>query len=156
MATVNVYLNFKGNCEEAFNFYKSVFGGEFPYIGRFKDMPPQEGMPPLPKDMENKIMHVSLPVSKETMLMGSDTGGEWAPSFIQGNNFSISISAESQQEADRFFNELSKGGKVTMPMNKTFWGDYFGMFADKFGINWMVSYNMQKQQEKQAAQAAQN
>ncbi|HEX6168746.1 MAG TPA: VOC family protein [Chitinophagaceae bacterium] len=156
MATVNVYLNFKGNCEEAFNFYKSVFGGEFPYIGRFKDMPPQEGMPALPKDMEDKIMHVSLPISKETMLMGSDTGGEWAPSFIQGNNFSISISAESQQEADRFFNELSKGGKVTMPMNKTFWGDYFGMFADKFGINWMVSYNMQKQQEKQAAQAAQN
>ena len=156
MATVNVYLNFKGNCEEAFNFYKSVFGGEFPYIGRFKDMPPQEGMPALPKDMADKIMHVSLPISKETMLMGSDTGGEWAPSFIQGNNFSISISAESQQEADRFFNELSKGGKVTMPMNKTFWGDYFGMFADKFGINWMVSYNMQKQQEKQAAQAAQN
>ena len=156
MATVNVYLNFKGNCEEAFNFYKSVFGGEFPYIGRFKDMPPQEGMPALPKDMEDKIMHVSLPISKETMLMGSDTGGGWAPSFIQGNNFSISISAESQQEADRFFNELSKGGKVTMPMNKTFWGDYFGMFADKFGINWMVSYNMQKQQEKQAAQAAQN
>ena len=156
MATVNVYLNFKGNCEEAFNFYKSVFGGEFPYIGRFKDMPPQEGMPPLPKDMENKIMHVSLPVSKETMLMGSDTGGEWAPSYIQGNNFSISISAESEQEADRFYNELSKGGKVVMPMNKTFWGDYFGMFADKFGINWMVSYNMQKQQEKEAAKAAQN
>ena len=156
MATVNVYLNFKGNCEEAFNFYKSVFGGEFPYIGRFKDMPPQEGMPPLPKDMENKIMHVSLPVSKETMLMGSDTGGEWAPSYVQGNNFSISISAESEQEADRFYNELSKGGKVVMPMNKTFWGDYFGMFADKFGINWMVSYNMQKQQEKEAAKAAQN
>ena len=156
MATVNVYLNFKGNCEEAFNFYKSVFGGEFPYIGRFKDMPPQEGMPLLPKDMENKIMHVSLPVSKETMLMGSDTGGEWAPSYIQGNNFSISISAESEQEADRFYNELSKGGKVVMPMNKTFWGDYFGMFADKFGINWMVSYNMQKQQEKEAAKAAQN
>ena len=156
MATVNVYLNFNGNCEEAFNFYKSVFGGEFPYIGKFKDMPPQEGMPALPKDMENKIMHVSLPVSKETMLMGSDTGGEWAPSFIQGNNFSISINAENQQEADRFFNELSKGGKVVMPMNNTFWGDYFGMFADKFGINWMVSYNKQKQQEKQAATAAQN
>jgi PhnB protein len=126
MSTVNVYLNFNGNCEEAFNFYKSVLGGEFPYIGRFKDMPPQEGMPPLSKDMENKIMHVSLPVSKETMLMGSDTGGEWAPSFVQGNNFSICISPDSQQEADRIFNELSKGGKVTMPMSNTFWGDYFG------------------------------
>ena len=88
--------------------------------------------------------------------MGSDTGGEWAPSYVQGNNFSISINVDSQQEADHYFNELSKGGKVTMPMNKTFWGDYFGMFADKFGINWMVSYNMQKQQEKQATQAAQN
>ena len=88
--------------------------------------------------------------------MGSDTGGEWAPSYIQGNNFSISITADSQQEADRFFNELSKGGKVVMPMNKTFWGDYFGMFADKFGINWMVSFNTQKQQEKQEARVAQN
>ena len=156
MALVNIYLNFNGNCEEAFNFYKSVFGGEFPYIGRFKDMPPQEGMPPLPKEMENKIMHVSLPVSKETMLMGSDTGGEWAPSFVQGNNFSISINADSQEQADRFFNELSKGGKVTMPMAKTFWGDYFGMFADQFGINWMVSYNEKQSQAKKDAAVSYN
>jgi PhnB protein len=156
MASVNVYLNFNGNCEEAFNFYKSVFGGEFPYIGRFKDMPPQEGMPPLPEDMGNKIMHVSLPISKETMLMGSDTGGEWAPDFVQGNNFSISINADNQEEADRLFNELSKGGKVTMPMANTFWGDYFGMFADKFGINWMVSYNMQKSETKQEAAYSKN
>ena len=156
MASVNVYLNFNGNCEEAFNFYKSVFGGEFPYIGRFKDMPPQEGMPPLPADMGNKIMHVSLPISKETMLMGSDTGGEWAPDFVQGNNFSISINADNQEEADRLFNELSKGGKVTMPMANTFWGDYFGMFADKFGINWMVSYNMQKSETKQEAAYSKN
>ncbi len=156
MASVNVYLNFNGNCEEAFNFYKSVFGGEFPYIGRFKDMPPQEGMPPLPEDMANKIMHVSLPISKETMLMGSDTGGEWAPDFVQGNNFSISINADNQEEADRLFNELSKGGKVTMPMANTFWGDYFGMFADKFAINWMVSYNMQKSETKQEAAYSKN
>lgn len=154
MTQVNVYLNFNGNCEEAFNFYKSVFGGEFSYIGRFKDMPPQEGMPPMPEDMGNKIMHVSLPVSKETVLMGSDTGGEWAPSFVQGNNFSISIGTDSKDEADRFFNELSKDGKVTMPMNNTFWGDYFGMFADKFGINWMVSYNAQQSQAKKETEAA--
>lgn len=141
MTTVNVYLNFNGNCEEAFLFYKSVFGGEFPYIGRFKDMPPQEGMPPISKEMENKIMHVSLPISKETMLMGSDTGGEWAPSFTQGNNFGISINTDSKEHADFLFNGLSKGGKVTMPMNQTFWGDYFGMFTDKFGINWMVSFS---------------
>lgn len=144
MASVNVYLNFNGNCEEAFNFYKSNFGGDFAYIGRFKDMPHEEGSPALPKEMENKIMHVSLPISKDTVLMGSDTGGEWAPSFVQGNNFAVSISADSKEEADRLFNGLSKGGKVTMPMNKTFWGDYFGMFEDKFGINWMVSFNENK------------
>ena len=140
MTSVNVYLNFNGNCEEAFNFYKSVFGGEFPYVGRFKDMPAQEGMPALPKEMEEKIMHISLPISKETMIMGSDTGGEWAPSFVQGNNFSISINTDSKAEADRLFNSLSEGGKVTMPLADTFWGDYFGMFTDKFGINWMVSF----------------
>ena len=141
MASVNVYLNFDGNCEEAFTFYKSVFGGEFPYIGRFGEMPPQEGMPPLPEEMRNKIMHVSLQISKETSIMGSDTGGEWASSFKQGNNFSISINAETKDEADKLFNGLSTGGTITMPMDKTFWGDYFGMFTDKFGINWMVSFN---------------
>ena len=140
MTTVNVYLTFKGNCEEAFNFYKSVFGGEFPYIGRYKDMPPQDGHKLDPKDAE-KIMHVSLPISKETVLMGSDTGGEWASSYSLGNNFSISINTDKQTEADRLFNGLSAGGQVTMPMNKTFWGDYFGMFTDKFGINWMISFN---------------
>ncbi len=146
MTTVNVYLNFNGNCEEAFNFYKSVFGKEFLYLGRFNDMPRQEGMPPLTKEMENKVMHVSLPISKETMIMGSDTGGEWAPTFQVGNNFSISINTDSQEEADRLFMGLSEGGKVTMPMSNTFWGDYFGMFTDKFGINWMVSFNSNQQQ----------
>ncbi len=140
MTTVNIYLTFNGNCEEAFNFYKSVFGGEFPYVGRFKDMPADAGMPMDPKDA-NRIMHMSLPISKETMLMGSDTGGEWAPNFSEGNNFSISINTDTKDSADRHFNGLSAGGKVTMPMAKTFWGDYFGMFTDKFGINWMVSFN---------------
>lgn len=146
MATVNVYLTFNGNCEVAFNFYKSVFGGEFPYIGRFSDMPPQPGQSPMPEDMGNRIMHVSLPVSKETMLYGSDTGGEWAKDYKQGNNFSISINAGSKEEADRLFAGLSAGGKVTMPMNNTFWGAYFGMFTDKFGINWMVNFDIQPQQ----------
>ena len=91
MASVNVYLNYDGNCEEAFQFYKSVFGGDFSYVGRFKDMPPQEGQPPMPDAMMNKIMHISLPVGKDTSLMGSDTGGEWAASYIKGNNFSISL-----------------------------------------------------------------
>lgn len=143
MAIVNVYLTFNGNCEEAFGFYRSVFGGDFGYVGRYKDMPPQEGKPVDPKDAD-KIMHVSLPISKETMLMGSDTGGEWASNFSEGNNFSISIGADSKAEADKLFNGLSAGGRVTMPMNQTFWGDYFGMFTDKFGINWMVSFNEQQ------------
>lgn len=141
MASLNVYLNFDGNCEEAFQFYRSVFGGEFTYVGRFKDMPPQEGQPPMPAEMMDKIMHISLPVSKETALMGSDTGGEWASSFVKGNNFSVSINADSKDEADKIFNGLAKGGKVTMPLAKTFWGDYFGMCEDKFGINWMMSFN---------------
>jgi PhnB protein len=144
MTVVNVYLTFNGNCEEAFTFYKSVFGGEFPYIGRFKDMPAEEGKKMTGEDAE-RIMHVSLPISKETMLMGSDTGGEWASSYSRGNNFSISINTDSKVEADRLFNGLSAGGMVTMPMNKTFWGDYFGMFIDKFGISWMVSFNEAQQ-----------
>lgn len=139
MTSVNIYLTFNGDCEAAFNFYRSVFGGEFPYIGRFSEMPPQEGQPSMSAEDGNKIMHVSLPISQETMLLGSDTGGEWSKGFTQGNNFSVSINTDSKEEADRLFNGLSAGGKVTMPMNKTFWGSYFGMFTDKFGINWMVS-----------------
>mgnify|MGYP001382732370 FL=1 len=140
MTKVNVYLTFNGNCEEAFDFYKSVLGGDFTYVGRFKDMPPQEGQPPMSDEMGDKIMHISLPVSKETAIMGSDTGGEWATSFTQGNNFTLSLTVYSKEEADRLFNGLSAGGTVTMPMENTFWGDYFGMFTDKFGINWMISY----------------
>lgn len=143
MATVSTYLTFNGNCEEAFNFYKSVLGGEFTYIGRFGEMPAQEGMPPMDEADRNKIMHVGLPIGS-TVLMGSDTGGDWASSFIQGNNFSVSVNAENKTEADRLFNGLSAGGQVTMPMADTFWGSYFGMFTDKFGINWMVSFETQQ------------
>ncbi|PXW16193.1 PhnB protein [Chryseobacterium sp. CBTAP 102] len=140
MATVNVYLTFNGNCREAFDFYKSVFGGEYSYIGTFGEIPPLEGKE-TPEEDKNKIMHVSLPISKETILMGSDTGGEWSSNFKAGNNFSISVNAESKEEADRLFGGLSAGGQVTMPMEETFWGAYFGMFSDKFGINWMVNYD---------------
>lgn len=140
MPAVNPYLNFEGNCEEAFNFYKSIFGGEFGYMGRFGEMPPQEGVT-MPEEMKNKIMHVSLPMGNGSMLMGSDTGGEWAPSLKVGNNISLSLNATSKEEADRIFNALAEGGKVTMAMNQTFWGDYFGMCEDRFGINWMMSFN---------------
>lgn len=143
MAVANVYLIFNGNCEDAFNFYRSVLGGEFTYMGRFKEMSPTEGGRSMPEADANKIMHVSLPISKETTLMGSDTGGEWASDFRQGNNFSISLTAASKDEADKLFNGLSGGGMVKMPMNQTFWGDYFGMFEDKFGVNWMISFNEQ-------------
>lgn len=145
MATVNVYLNYNGNCEEAFTFYKSVFGKEFSYIGRFNEMPPQDGMPPMSDEMGNKIMHVGLPISAETMLMGSDNGGEWGSNnFIQGNNFSVSIATDSKQEADELFTGLAKSGKITMPIATMFWGDYFGMLEDQFGINWMINYTPNK------------
>jgi PhnB protein len=124
----------------AFNFYKSVFGGDFSYIGKFKDMPAEDGKTMSVDDGE-KIMHVSLPISTETNLMGSDTGGEWAANYQVGNNISISINVESKSEADRLFNGLSTDGTITMPMNTTFWGAYFGMFTDKFGINWMVNFD---------------
>lgn len=139
--TVNTYLTFNGNCEEAFNFYKSVFGGEFPHVGRFHEMPPQEGMPPLSEADQQKIMHMSLPISKETSLMGSDTVGSWAGSFTVGNNFSVSIHTDSTDEADRLMAALSANGNITMPMNKTFWGSYFGLLTDQFDISWMISVN---------------
>ncbi|KAF2341660.1 VOC family protein [Flavobacterium tistrianum] len=139
MATaVNPYLMFNGTCEAAFLFYKSVFGGDFPYIGRFKDAPAEEGEV-LSEEVLNRIMHVSLPIG-HSILMGSDTHPRYGDVGI-GDNFSVSINAESREEADKIFNGLSAGGKVEMPMNDTFWGSYFGMFKDKFGINWMVSFD---------------
>ena len=140
MAQVNPYITFNGNCEEAFNFYKSVFGGEFPYIGRFGDMPAEEGKQ-VSEEEKNRIMHVSLPISQETVLMGSDTGDDWSSGHQSGNNISLSVNTDSKEEADRIFNGLSEGGKVTMPLQETFWGAYFGMWTDKFGINWMVNYD---------------
>ena len=138
MATLNAYITFDGNCEEAFNFYKSVFGVEFSYLGRFKDMPRIEGQA-APESEGEKIMHVSMPISKETVLMGCDSFDFIGGPTLFGNNISISINTESKAEADKLFDGLSAGGKVTMPMNKTFWSSYFGMFTDKFDIHWMVS-----------------
>lgn len=142
MKTVNVYLNFKGDCLEAFNFYKSVLGGEFSYVGKYSEMPPQEGMPPIPDSEKNKIMHISLPISKETALMGSDCIEGCGPVFIAGNNFSISINTDTKDEAKRIFGGLSDHGKITMPLEETFWAAYFGMLTDKFGINWMVNVDL--------------
>lgn len=141
MAQVNPYLTFNGNCEEAFNFYKSVFGGEFAHIGRFKDMPSEA---PLSDEVANLIMHVSFPISSETILMASDTHESFSPPVIGGSNISISINTDSEDEAIKLFNGLSAGGKVTMPLEKTFWGALFGMFTDKFGIHWMVNYDYEQ------------
>ena len=141
MATVNPYLIFNGNCEEAFLFYQSVFGGEFPYIGKFKDMPPSddENCPPPSAEEADRIMHVSLPIGN-TVLMGSDSTSQ-SGDVIIGSNISVSINTESRAEADRIFNGLSAGGNAFMPMSNTFWGAYFGMFIDKFGIHWMVNFD---------------
>jgi PhnB protein len=140
MTKVHPYLNFPGTCEEAFNYYKSIFGGDFTFVGRFKDMPPQEDVT-LSDDDLNKIMHISLPIGDDSMIMGSDSAGEWAPNLTTGNNIALSITAGTKADADRLFNGLSDGGKITMPIANTFWGDYFGMCTDKFGIHWMVSFN---------------
>ena len=142
MPQVNPYITFKGTCEDAYNFYKSVFGGEFQYIGRFGEMPDGDKMP---EEAKNLIMHVSLPISKETILMGSDSSEAFGQVTTVGNNISVSINTDSKEEATRIFNGLSEGGKVTMPLELTFWGAFFGMFTDKFGINWMVNHDTQPQ-----------
>lgn len=137
MATINPYLNFPGNTEDAFNFYRSVFGGEFLNMQRFKDTP-EAGR--IPVEDQDKLMHIALPIGNGTLLMATDTLESMGQRLIEGNNFNLSINTASKEEADRLFNGLSAGGKVIMPMKDEFWGDYFGMFTDKFSINWMVSY----------------
>lgn len=140
MAQVHPYLTFDGTCEAAFTFYKSIFGGEFPYIGKYADMPPTEGFD-IPESEAQKIMHVSLKLGAGTTLMGCDSSPAFGQQHIQGTNFSVYITAETKEEADRIFNGLSAGGTVTMPLADTFWGSYFGMFTDKFGILWMIGYD---------------
>jgi PhnB protein len=139
MATlINPYLNFPGNAEEAFNFYKSIFGGEFAMIQRFKDTPEAGNVAAAD---QNKLMHIALPIGKQNILMATDAIGPHGESLKIGNNFHLSVSTESKAEADKIFNGLSSGGKATMPMDQTFWGSYFGMLTDKFGISWMISYD---------------
>lgn len=144
MAKVNTYLLFDGQCKEAFDFYKVAFGKEFSDVNTFGEMPPQEGAPELPEEIKNRIMHISLPISAETILMGSDTMPGMGPSVIIGDNFSISVVVDSKEEADDLFAKLSEDGKVTMPLEVTFWNAYFGMFIDKFGVNWMINYDLPK------------
>jgi PhnB protein len=145
MASVHPYLTFNGNCETVFNFYKSVFGGEFTFIGRFKDMPSEQTMS---EEQGNMIMHVSLPIGSDTILFGSDTSAAFGQTITMGTNISLSINANSEEEASKLFNGLSAGGTITMPLDKTFWGAFFGMFTDQFGIQWMVNYDYPVEETK--------
>ncbi len=138
MPTINPYLNFNGNAEEAFNFYKSVFGGEFTTVQRFKDTPEADKVP---EGLQDKIMHISLPLGNGNVLMASDALESMGFHLTIGNNFYLSLDGESEEETTKLFNGLSEGGKVEMPLGKTFWGAFFGMFTDKFGIRWMVSFS---------------
>lgn len=138
MAKLNSYLNFDGQAEEAFNFYKSVFGGEF--AGEIHRMGNAPGMEQLSEDSKKRVMHIALPIGGD-LLMGSDTIPEFGQALVKGNNNYVSIFPESREDAERIFNGLSAGGKVEMPLEDQFWGDYFGSFEDKFGIGWMVNYS---------------
>jgi|SRR5690606_29323 len=134
--TLNPYLNFDGNAEEAFRFYQSVFGGEL-FIQKMGAVPDME----IPADEKDRAMHISLPIGKGQFLMASDCLPSQGHVLQMGNNNYISITADSREEADRLFNGLSAGGQVEMPMEDMFWGDYFGSFKDQYGIYWMISFN---------------
>ncbi len=144
MATLNPYLNFNGNCEDAFNFYKSVFGGDFTDIMRFKDMPPsQESDQEVLQENGNQIMHVSLPIG-DNILMGSDCLESFGQKAIFGSSNYISVTPKSEEETRRLFNKLSADGEVEMPLEEMFWGDLFSSFTDKFGIKWMLNFPIEK------------
>jgi PhnB protein len=135
MATMNPFLNFNENCEEAFEFYKSKFGDEFEDFQRFNDAPSEE---PLPPEAGERVMHVGLPIGEGSVLMGSDQ-----PAHLEkvgfGNNISISLQTATDKETDKLYNGLSEGGQIIMPLERTFWGARFGMFVDKFGVSWMIN-----------------
>lgn len=140
---LNHYLNFKGQTEQAFNFYKSVFGGEFAMLSRYGDMPPTEGIS-LSEADKNLVLHVSLPINEFTVLMASDVNDQFCAQnsvFTQGNNhyISINLDPDEQDEAQRLFNALSANGQIEMPLEKTFWSALYGAFTDQFGIKWMIN-----------------
>ena len=134
--TLNTYLTFDGNCREVFEFYRSVFGGEFSAIQTYADGPPDMGVP---EDEKDRIMHVSLPIGT-SVLMGSDRSSAFSPAPVVGSNFAISLSADSKAQCDTLYAKLSEGGMPKMPMQETFWGAYFGNWTDKYGINWMINF----------------
>ncbi len=140
MAQVSTYLNFAGNTEEAFNFYKSVFGTEFAGpIARHGDVPMPDDAPPMSAADKNMVINVALPILADHVLMGTDVPESMGFPFVAGNNVHICLHPDTRGESDRLFAALSDGGKVEMAMQEMFWGDYYGSFADKYGINWMIN-----------------
>jgi PhnB protein len=139
MTKLHSYLNFAGNAEEAFGFYKSVFGGEFSSVVRFKDLP-IEGVA-IPKEDEDKIMHIGLPIGEDNVLMASDVLESLGQQLVQGNNVYVSVHPDSREEADRVFKVLSEGAEIEMPIADQVWGDYYGSLKDRFGVGWMVNYS---------------
>ena len=141
MATVSTYLNFPRSTEEAFKYYKSVFGTEFAGEGimRFKDVPPSEKFPPLPEEDKNLVMHVSLPILGGHILMGTDAPESMGFKVTFGNNIYISLSPDTREETMRLFKSLSDGGMVEQELQDMFWGDYYGSCKDKFGVEWMFN-----------------
>lgn len=139
---LNPYLNFNGYTEEAFTFYKSVFGGEFSSLVRFKDMPMQ-GVT-IRKEDENKLMHIALPIGPDNILMASDVLESLGHKIQLGNNIYVSVHPDSKEEADRIFAGLSADGTIEMAISTQPWGDYYGSFKDKFGVQWMVNYSPPK------------
>lgn len=135
--SLSTYLTFDGNCREAFDFYRSVFGGDFDSFQTFADVPPDV---PVSEEEKSLVMHVSLPIGS-SVLMGSDKAS-FGPPLAIGNNFSIAVEAESRERCDELFAKLSAGGSVVMPLQEMFWGAYYGTWTDRFGINWMVNYTL--------------
>ena len=140
MSSVGTHLNFPGNTEEAFNFYKSVFGGEFKSnFMRFGDMPPAEGMPPIPEDAKKLIAHIELPILGGFLLMGADAPAYMGMTINFGNAIQIALEIDTRAETKRIYDALSAGGNVTMALDDMFWGGYYGTFFDKYGVQWMVN-----------------
>ena len=139
MTKLQAYLNFAGNAQEAFDFYKSVFGGEFSSLVRFKDFP-MEGVA-ISEDDEDKLMHIALPIGDDNVLMASDVLESLGRKFLQGNNVYISLHPTSRVEADRIFAALSDGADIEMPIADQMWGDYYGSLKDRFGVQWMVNHS---------------
>jgi PhnB protein len=145
MAQINPYIHFNGNAEEAFTFYKSVFGGEFAMVMRFKDLNIPGSI--ATESEADKIMHIALPIGKHNVLMGSDSPAALGTHNLNETRSKISISAASKEEADKLFSGLSANGQIEMPIGDSLWGSYFGMFRDKYGIEWMVDYDPNYQGE---------